>query len=59
MGDILNSHPGNYYHYEPLLHFNINQIRDNSPLVSEATKIIKALFKCDYSDLGNFKKHAN
>ena len=52
MGDILNSHPGNYYHYEPLLHFNINQIRDNSPLVSEATKIIKALFKCDYSDLG-------
>ena len=27
LGAILNSHPGNYYHYEPLLDYDIVQIR--------------------------------
>ena len=26
-GDIMNSHPATYYHYEPLLHYDIKQAR--------------------------------
>jgi hypothetical protein len=26
-GDIMSSHPATFYHYEPLLHFDIRQAR--------------------------------
>ena len=26
LGDILHSHPGTYYHFEPLMHFGIVQV---------------------------------
>ena len=52
LGDILLSHPATFYHYEPLIHFYINQVRDGTPLASEAIKVIKSIFHCDYSDLG-------
>ena len=52
LGDILNSHPANFYHYEPLLHFGIIQIRE-PPLSDEALENLESMFKCDYSTLGN------
>ncbi|XP_065355913.1 carbohydrate sulfotransferase 4 [Calliphora vicina] len=59
LGDILNSMPGNFYHYEPLLDFGIKQIRD--PDDEElAIKNIKNLLYCDYhndmDDYLNFGK---
>jgi len=58
LGDILLSHPATFYHYEPLIHFYINQVRDGTPLASEAIKVIKSIFHCDYSDLGTFLDYA-
>lgn len=51
VGDILNAHPANFYHYEPLLHYGIIQIRD-PPLTDEAVQDLESMFKCDYSNLG-------
>ncbi|XP_058808563.1 carbohydrate sulfotransferase 4 isoform X2 [Phymastichus coffea] len=53
LGDILNSHPANFYHYEPLLHFGIIQIRE-SPLSDEALDDLDSMFKCDYSTLERY-----
>lgn len=59
LGDILNSMPGNYYHYEPLLNFGIKQIRDPDD-EEQAIKNIKNLLYCDYhndmDDYLNFGK---
>jgi hypothetical protein len=51
LGDILLSHPATYYHYEPLLHFGIEQVRTGRK-AREALRVIKSLFNCDYSKLG-------
>lgn len=51
LGDVLTAHPGNFYHYEPLLDFDIVQIR-GPPLAAEALKNVRALLHCEYSDLG-------
>ncbi|XP_031777132.1 carbohydrate sulfotransferase 4 isoform X2 [Nasonia vitripennis] len=53
LGDILNSHPANFYHYEPLLHFGIVQIRE-PPLSDEALANLDSMFKCDYSTLERY-----
>ncbi|XP_031358473.1 carbohydrate sulfotransferase 5-like [Photinus pyralis] len=53
LGDIMNAIPGNYYHYEPLLHFGIVQIR-GPPYGDEAVKTLKKLLNCDYTDLDNY-----
>lgn len=53
LGDILNSVPGNYYHYEPLLDFGIMQIRE-PPLSDAAVFNLKKLLTCNYSDLENY-----
>ena len=50
LGDILNSHPANFYHYEPLLDFGIIQIRE-PPLSDEALVNLDSMFKCNYSSL--------
>lgn len=47
LGDILNAMPANYYHYEPLLHYGIQQIR-TAEEEKEAIIIIKKLLLCDY-----------
>ncbi|XP_075149169.1 carbohydrate sulfotransferase 4 [Haematobia irritans] len=47
LGDILNSMPGNYYHYEPLLHLGIKQVREPAE-EEEAIKHLKSLYYCDY-----------
>ncbi|KAH8319086.1 hypothetical protein KR067_008318 [Drosophila pandora] len=53
LGDILNSIPGNFYHYEPLLDFGIKQIRD--PDDQElAVQNLKNLLNCDYADMMDY-----
>ncbi|XP_066584005.1 carbohydrate sulfotransferase 4-like isoform X2 [Prorops nasuta] len=55
-GDVLNAHPANFYHYEPLLDFGIVQIR-GPPLAEEALKNIEALLNCDYSNLDQYLEY--
>lgn len=53
LGDILNAMPGNFYHYEPLLSFGINQVRDPSE-GSEALHMLRHLFHCNYTDMQEY-----
>ncbi|XP_046746148.1 carbohydrate sulfotransferase 3-like isoform X2 [Diprion similis] len=53
LGDILNAHPANYYHYEPLLAFDIVQIR-GPPVAAKALKWVKDLLNCKYQDLDEY-----
>ena len=51
LGDVLNAHPANFYHYEPLLDFGIVQVR-GPPMSIEALENLDALFNCNYHKLG-------
>ena len=51
LGDVLNSHPANYYHYEPLLDYEIIRIR-REPLATGAIKNLRNLLNCNYTDMG-------
>lgn len=51
LGDVVNAHPANFYHYEPLLDFGIVQIR-GPPLADEALGNLESLLRCDYNNLG-------
>ena len=51
LGQIINSHPANFYHYEPLLSYGIVQIRDR-PLATSALKALRSLLQCDFSTMG-------
>lgn len=51
LGDVLNSHPANFYHYEPLLDYDIVQVR-GPPLADAAIDRLKSLLHCNYSNLG-------
>ncbi|XP_020706956.2 carbohydrate sulfotransferase 5-like isoform X2 [Athalia rosae] len=53
LGDVLTAHPANFYHYEPLLDFDIVQIR-GPPLAAEALKNVRALLNCEYADLDHY-----
>ncbi|XP_053664323.1 carbohydrate sulfotransferase 1 [Anopheles marshallii] len=53
LGDILNALPGNYYHYEPLLDFDIVQIR-GPPNDSVALHNLRHLLHCDYTEMENY-----
>lgn len=53
LGDILNSMPGNYYHYEPLLFYDIRQIR-GPPESPEAIDTLRHLLKCNYTGLETY-----
>ncbi|KAG5683002.1 hypothetical protein PVAND_012314 [Polypedilum vanderplanki] len=48
LGDVLNTLPGNYYHYEPLLTYDIVQIR-GPPHDKNAIKSLKKLLRCNYT----------
>ncbi|XP_047103034.1 carbohydrate sulfotransferase 5-like isoform X2 [Schistocerca piceifrons] len=56
LGDVLNSHPGNFYHYEPLLDYDIVRIREE-PSASEAVRILKALLNCNYTGLDHYLEY--
>ncbi|KAK0167544.1 hypothetical protein PV327_004929 [Microctonus hyperodae] len=53
VGDVVNAHPANFYHYEPLLDFGIVQVR-GAPLAQVAINNIYALFNCEYHKLNNY-----
>lgn len=53
LGDVINSVPGNYYHYEPLLDYGIVQIR-GPPMAESAVFTLKSLLNCDYTNLNRY-----
>lgn len=53
LGDVINSVPGNFYHYEPLLNYGIVQIR-GPPYADSAVRNLKRLLMCDYKDMHNY-----
>lgn len=53
LGDVLNAHPANFYHYEPLLDYDIVQVR-GPPLAENALQALRDLLKCTYSNLGMY-----
>ncbi|XP_023348675.1 carbohydrate sulfotransferase 5 isoform X2 [Eurytemora carolleeae] len=56
LGDIMLSHPATYYHYEPLLHFDIRQARSGY-LAQEGVRTLKDLMNCNYTNLDNYLKY--
>lgn len=57
LGDILNAMPGNYYHYEPLIYYDIQQIRE-PPISDEALNALRQLLKCNYTSLDEYLNYA-
>ena len=53
LGDIMTSHPGTFYHYEPLLHYDIVQARSGA-LARDAVRTLRDLMHCNYTNLGKF-----
>jgi len=53
LGDVLNSHPANFYHYEPLLDYEIVQIR-GPPTAPPAMARLDNLLRCNYSNLDRY-----
>ncbi|XP_033322121.1 carbohydrate sulfotransferase 4 isoform X1 [Megalopta genalis] len=53
LGDVVNAHPANFYHYEPLLDFGIVQIR-GPPLADEALRNLESLLRCDFHNLDRY-----
>ncbi|KAG7212100.1 hypothetical protein KM043_012450 [Ampulex compressa] len=53
LGDVINAHPGNFYHYEPLLDFGIVQIR-GPPLADDALRNLESLLRCDFKNLDRY-----
>lgn len=51
LGDVLQSHPATYYHYEPLLDFDIRQVR-HGDAAKQALHNLRHLLTCDYSEMG-------
>ena len=55
LGDVLLAHPATYYHYEPLIHYGIKQVRDGALdglLAEDAVRVLKNVLHCDYNELG-------
>ncbi|KAM3966569.1 carbohydrate sulfotransferase 4 [Aphomia sociella] len=53
LGEVLNAMPGNFYHYEPLLKYEIIQIR-GPPHADKALSTIKNMMKCNYDDMDDY-----
>lgn len=53
LGDILNSLPSNFYHYEPLLEYDITRIR-RPPKSIGAIQKLKNLLNCNYTDMMSY-----
>ncbi|XP_046596053.1 carbohydrate sulfotransferase 5-like isoform X1 [Neodiprion lecontei] len=53
LGDILNAHPADFYHFEPLLAFDEIKIR-GPPLAEKALKLTTDLLNCEYGDLDEY-----
>lgn len=53
IGDILESHPANFYHYEPLLDFGISQVRYGKD-AKQAIHNLQHLLTCNYTDMEHY-----
>ena len=51
----MNSHPATYYHYEPLHHFGVRQVRLGS-LAKDAVRELRDLMFCNYNNLEDYLK---
>jgi hypothetical protein len=45
------SHPATFYHYEPLMHYGIKQVREGI-IAEDAIRVVKNLLHCKYDELG-------
>jgi len=55
LGQILADHPGVFNHYEPLMHFGLEQVRSGEKAV-EAVSHLRDLFKCKYKNADYMRK---
>lgn len=53
LGEILNTMPGNFYHFEPLLDFGVRKIR-GPPHDKQAIYNLKQLLNCNYNNLTDY-----
>lgn len=56
LGDIMTAHPGTFYHYEPLLHYDIVQARSGA-LAEDAIRTLGALMRCNYTSLERYLQY--
>ena len=47
----MTAHPATFYHYEPLLHYDIVQARTGAR-AEDAVRTLKDLMHCNYTSLG-------
>ena len=58
LGDVLLAHPATYYHYEPLIHYGIKQVRSgllDGLLAEDAIRVLKNMLNCNYNELGRHR----
>ncbi|KAG8234041.1 hypothetical protein J437_LFUL014128 [Ladona fulva] len=51
LGDVLNSQPANFYHYEPLLPLGIIQVGEKSPYANSSIASLRQLLLCNYTGM--------
>lgn len=56
LGDILNAMPANFYHYEPLLNYDIVRIR-GPPHAATAVRNLRQLLTCNYTDMDEYLEY--
>lgn len=56
LGDILNALPANFYHYEPLLNYDIVQIR-GEPKATAAVRNLRQLLTCNYTAMDAYLEY--
>jgi len=56
LGDIMTAHPATFYHYEPLLHYDIVQARSGAR-AEDAVRTLKDLMHCNYTSLGSYLQY--
>ena len=52
----MTAHPATFYHYEPLLHYDIVQARTGAR-AEDAVRTLKDLMHCNYTSLGKQTLH--
>ena len=52
LGDVFKTHPGTFYHLEPLHYFGLRQIKAEGQIAQESRDLIKSLIQCNFTELG-------
>lgn len=56
MGGVVSSHPGTFYHYEPLHDFGVKQIRHGEE-AAQAVRNLRHLLDCEYGEMEHLIEH--